>query len=177
MRLTIATIAMLIPVAAHAAATALRVDDPHPPDQPVATSSVYVTVTPAPGDVGLPGAVYLGVKDPSTGEWDYLTGGRWVKFQGGLVTPTARYGAIPASVEFTLARHQNLCALTDDRSEDLYAGYGVLNQQTQQLVQVYAAHVTSGITADHIALTYEAHDMAADPGKYWKILSISCPTD
>lgn len=143
------------------------------PDQTPYGERVTVSVMPDSADVGLPGAIFIGVLRNGA-EAAYFSNGSWIPAAGSLA-PVEFFSAVPSGVRSYIVFDQAfVCqAVGYGAQVSLFAGYGVLTPQSEALVRDYHSKANPGIPADHIRNTYIRSNMSQN-GKLWNVLDIDC---
>ena len=104
----------------------------------------------------------------------YTASGQWLGWQGGLYEPAGVDAAITTNTRsFVVLDKQFVCSLAGAGQVELWAGYGVLDKQSEFLVANYHAEANPRIPADHIRKVYTQNDMTKN-GKFWNVLNVSC---
>lgn len=66
-----------------------------------------------------------------------------------------------------------ICELAGSGLIEIYAGYGALSPDKENLIRTFHSQKNPRIPADHIANTYMLNDMSKN-NKVWKVISYSC---
>ena len=106
--------------------------------------SVSISGSVAPSDVGLPGAVWVGIEDPSAPGYPsaFLTANGWVPWTTGGFPTYVETGSMPPSFAYSACipgssyNSYNGCATTSTNyiGWKVYAGYGVFTEEHQGLI-------------------------------------------
>jgi len=108
-----------------------------------APASVSISGTVAAADVGLPGAIWVGIEDPSAPGYPaaFLTPGGWMAWTTGGFPTYVETPALGSTFSYTAcipySHTGGGCALTSGHflGWKVYAGYGVLTPEHQTLIQ------------------------------------------
>lgn len=134
--------------------------------------TVYIQANGA--DAGRPGSYFIGARRNGQDIVMYTASGQWLGWQGGLYEPAGVDAAITTNTRsFVVLDKQFVCSLAGAGQVELWAGYGVLDKQSEFLVANYHAEANPRIPADHIRKVYTQNDMTKN-GKFWNVLNVSC---
>ena len=108
-----------------------------------APASVSISGTVAAADVGLPGAIWVGIEDPAAPGYPaaFLTSGGWVAWTTGGFPTYVETPALGSTFSYTACIPHSPtgggCASTSGQflGWKVYAGYGVLTPEHQSLIQ------------------------------------------
>jgi hypothetical protein len=151
---------------------------PHPFEcnyrQTVVNQRVIVTVSADAQDSGRIGGFYVGVRSDGLVRGMFTTSG-WKGWNGGLFEPVSMYESLPgSSQQYVVLDGGLLCPQLGGGSHELWAGYGILNDNGLKMVANYKDHLSKGLTYEHLVRTYVQHEMSQSE-RAWKVLEITCP--
>lgn len=151
---------------------------------PQTVSTVTVQINVPPGDAGKPGAFFIGARATTgipgninninfdtKGLWLFTPTG-WKAFNGGLYEPIEYFSGLPAGRQYVVVNQQDLCQFIVDKNMELWAGYGVLQPDKEQAINVYFSVKAPRIPPEHLRAVYVYNDMK-DARKYWNVLNMS----
>lgn len=105
------------------------------------SASVSISGTVAPGDVGLPGAVWVGIEDPDAPGYPsaFLTPSGWVPWTTGGFPTYTETTSLGSSFSYSACIPGNYyggCASSSSQyiGWKVYAGYGVLTSEHQSII-------------------------------------------
>lgn len=117
---------------------------------------LHVTISPNPGDIGKPGGFGIGAQ-LSSGAIAEFTQGGWAGVSGAAMANTVDgyYESIPATKSWRVFRGsmQAMCNMTGG-AFSVYAGYGVLDEDKEDMVRRFHAKKNPRLPADHLRTVY-----------------------
>ena|SRR2546426_10745074 len=135
---------------------------------------VVVSITPDSQHVGRIGAFYVGVRTDGKIRGNFTSKG-WTGWSGGLFEPVALLESLPGSTQqYVVLDAGLLCPQIGAGTSELWAGYGILNDNGEVMIKNYKNYLSKGITYEHLVRTYVQHEMA-ESERAWKVLEITCP--
>jgi len=135
---------------------------------------VIVSITPDSEHAGRKGAFYIGVRTDGQIRGNFTQNG-WTGFKGGLFEPVTMHESLPGGTQqYVVLDGGLLCPQIGGGTSELWAGYGILNDQGEVLVKNYKNYLSKGITYEHLVLTYVQHEMSENQ-RAWKVLEVTCP--
>ena len=183
---TLTALAIALPLLVFAQASATREDACNTGAEggcSLSVSTVTVKINVPLGDAGKPGAFFIGarattgipgditnINNNTQGLWLFTPGG-WVAFNGSAYTPIESFARMPSSQQYVVVEQQNLCQLVRDNNMELWAGYGVLQPETEQAIDTYLTVKAPRIPPEHLRAVYVYNDMK-DAKKYWNVLNM-----
>ena len=144
------------------------------PKQAPVGERVTVSIQASSVDAGRPGSYFIGARRNGQATAFYAASGQWLAWLGGLYEPASTDAVITTSTRsFVVVDKQFLCSLTGPGQIELWAGYGVLDRQSELLVANYHPEANPHIPAAHLRKFYTQTDMTKN-GKFWNVLNVSC---
>jgi hypothetical protein len=154
-------------------------DRPHPFDcdnihSNLVKQRVVVTITPDSQDSGRIGAFYLGIRTDGQPRGNFTPNG-WAGWNGGLFEPVALFDSLPGGTQqYVVFDGGMLCPQVGGGTSELWAGYGILNDDSEAVIKNYKNYLSKGITYEHLVRTYVQHEMSQSE-RAWKVLEVTCP--
>lgn len=157
---------------AFADATALKKDHTDA-DGNLLFHTVTVFITVAEQDAGRPGAFYIGVQRNKQ-DLSFFTPSGWRAWEGGRYDPVAIFAQTPSNTQsYVVVDQRKICDLAGSGEIDLWAGYGVLNEQAQNRIETFHTIRNPRISPEHLRETYVQQDMTQNM-KYWNVMKYNC---
>lgn len=143
-------------------------------DQGPIGERVTVSINASPADAGRPGSYFIGARRNGQDIVVYTANGQWLGWQGGLYEPAGTEQSMTSATrKFVVVDKQFVCTLAGYGQVELWAGYGILDTQSEYLVANYHNIKNPRLPADHIRKVYTQNDMTKN-GKFWNVLNVSC---
>ncbi len=135
---------------------------------------VVVSITPDAQHSGHRGAFYIGIRTDGQARANFTQNG-WAGLNGGLFEPVTLHDSLPGGTQqFVVLDRGLLCPQIGGGTSELWAGYGILNEQGEMMIQNYKNYLSKGITYEHLVRTYVQHEMTENQ-RAWKVLEVTCP--
>lgn len=135
---------------------------------------VVVSITQDAQHVGRIGAFYVGVRTDGQIRGNFTTKG-WTGWSGGLFEPVALFESLPGSnQQYVVLDGGLVCPQIGGGTSELWAGYGILNDNSAVMLKNYKNYLSKGMTYEHLVRTYVQHEMS-ESERAWKVLEINCP--
>lgn len=142
-------------------------------DSPV-KQRIQVSITPDAQHVGRIGAFYVGVRTDGQIRGNFTQKG-WTGWSGGLFEPVELFESLPGGTQqYVVMDGGLLCSQIGPGTTELWAGYGILNDNGEVMVKNYKNNLSKGMTYEHLVRTYVQHEMSVSE-RAWKVLEITCP--
>ena len=134
---------------------------------------VIVSITPDSQHGGRIGAFYVGLRTDGQIRGNFTSKG-WTGWSGGLFEPVALFESLPGSAQqYVVLDGGLLCPQIGGGTSELWAGYGILNDNGEVMVKNYKNYLSKGITYEHLVRTYVQREMT-ESERAWKVLEITC---
>lgn len=139
----------------------------------VVKQRVVVSITPDSQHVGRVSAFYVGVRTDGQIRGNFTAKG-WTGSSGGLFEPVALFESLPGSTQqYVVLDGSLLCPQVGAGATELWAGYGILNDNAEMRIKNYKPYMSKGITYEHLVRTSVQHEMS-ESNRAWKVLEINC---
>lgn len=145
-------------------------------DSNVIMQRVVVTITPDSQDIGRIGGFYVGIRTDGQARGNFTANG-WAGLAGGLFEPAALFESLPSGAQkYGVLEGAMLCQQIGGGTSELWAGYGIIDDNAEVIIKNYQQYLSKGITYEHLVRTYVQHDMAKNE-RAWKVLEVTCPVE
>lgn len=100
--------------------------------------------------------------------------GQWRAWQGGLFEPALMLNTLGSATRtFVVIDRALICTLAGSGQSELWAGYGILDDRGQMMLDNFHSIANPRITREHLQRLYIQTDMTKNQ-KAWQVLSENC---
>lgn len=134
---------------------------------------ITVSIRPSAADAGRPGSYYIGMR--SNGDIKGIfSDGKWVAMQGGMFPPAGSTASMSSGpVSFQVLNNVHICQLAGAGDLELWAGYGVLDVESERKVEFFHKSANPNHTPEYMRQVYIQNDLQRGE-KGWNVLKFNC---